>query len=616
MAETNDLVAHSRSINPAPKSIHLLNGSRFGGRYGFVTNQPYKIPKATWDAMKDDPQLFEPLVQWYVNDHYTNQLPRILELERYYQADNNIHYWLSNKRRNHADNRIAGGLPHYITNIQTGYEFGTPLKFGYTNQQDKADDGQPILDALDKFNQQSDEPYHEKVMGKNLCNTGRSYELLYVPKDSTDPQMAPIDPNSAFVVWSTDIDPVELFGVRYYVVNVMDQTNYMVEVYTDSQVFYFTAGDQPNSDWTLTQQVPHYFQAVPLTEFELNEERMGLWERKLDEIDGYDQSLSEMANSQEDFSNAMLMINGEVRNNSGKVEAMTGPNGKPIYIDNLTHGYTDQLKDKGGNSNPPVLVKKILDTKANVIYLKPFVYEQPNGTKAVSNTSASYLTKALDANEWQIYINQLLQDIHKDTNTPDTSDQNFAANASGVAMAYKLWGADQEMAMSETLYQRGLRRRLRMLALYWSLQASKTGVKVTDEQNPADNVKVTFTPNLPKNNQEIMTIAQGLVTSGTESKQTIRQTLAEVTGIPADQEAQRVEDEQKANSDQQTNDIATAIQKLHANGDQNNDSDDQNNNDPTDDSNNNGGDNNGDSQTGQKPDQKAGQPGQQKQPNN
>jgi len=93
MAETNDKTAHSLSINPKPNSISLLNCKRYGGRYAFDTNQRYNIPQATWDAIKDTPAAFEKLVQWYVNDHYTNQLPRILELERYNQADNNIHYW-------------------------------------------------------------------------------------------------------------------------------------------------------------------------------------------------------------------------------------------------------------------------------------------------------------------------------------------------------------------------------------------------------------------------------------------------------------------------------------------------------------------------------------------
>ncbi|MCW3779949.1 phage portal protein, partial [Levilactobacillus namurensis] len=71
-------------------------------------------------------------------------------------------------------------LARYITNIQVGYEFVTPLTFVYQNKDDDTDTGEGPMQALDDFNQNNDEPYHEKIIGKNLANTVRAYELLYV----------------------------------------------------------------------------------------------------------------------------------------------------------------------------------------------------------------------------------------------------------------------------------------------------------------------------------------------------------------------------------------------------------------------------------------------------
>lgn len=542
MAETNDLTAHYRSISIQPNSVSLLNGKRYGNRYQFQANQQYKIPTASWEALKPKSQSFIDLIQWYVNDHYTNQLPRILELERYYQADNNIHYWMSNKRKGKSDERITSGLPRYITNIRVGYEFGNPLTFGYTNSADENDDGETLLDTLDSFNRENDEPYHEKVMGKNLCNTGRAYELVYCAKDDNQPQITPIDPNQAFVVWSTDVNPVELFAVRYYAVNVMDQVNYQIEVYTNDHVYYYTAGDNPSSGWVLGNESEHSFGDVPLVEYILNDEHVGVWEPKLDEIDAYDQALSEMANSQEDFSNAMLMISGEVQNNTGKLEQMIGPNGKPLYIDNEKGGYTEQANDSNNRVNQVVMVQKVLDTHANVLYLRPYVYDQPNGTKLFNQTTAQYLTKQLNAQDWLTYINQLLADIHKDTNTPDVTDANFAANASGVAMSYKLWGIDQERATMQSLYQRGLMQRFKMLCQQWSFIK---GVEVTDDQY--SNLTISFTPNLPKNDSEIMQNISAVKNTGAISDTTIQEMAEQVTGIPADQEQQRMDDQKDAN---------------------------------------------------------------------
>ncbi|VDG31400.1 SPP1 family phage portal protein [Lactobacillus buchneri CD034] [Lactiplantibacillus mudanjiangensis] len=542
MAETNDLMAHYRSINPESNSITMLNGKRFGDRYQFQANQQYQIPADTWQALKPMSADFIEMIQWYVNDHYINQLPRILELERYYQADNNIHYWMSNKRRGKADKRITSGLPRYITNIRVGYEFGNPLTFGYSNQDDENDTGDNVLNALADFNRINDEPYHEKVMGKNLCNTGRAYELIYCAKGENAPQITPIDPNQAFVVWSTDVKPMELFAVRYYAVNVMDQVNYQIEIYTSDYIYYYQAGDNPASDWKLVLKVEHSFGDVPLIEYALNDEHVGVWEPKLDEIDEYDQSLSEMANSQADFSNAMLLINGEVQNNTGKLEQMIGPNGKPLYIDNLKGGYTSNPQDSAGKTNQVVMVQKVLDTHANVLYLRPYVYDQPNGSKMVSQTTAQYLTKQLSAQDWSTYINQLLADIHKDTNTPDTTDANFAANASGVAMSYKLWGVDQERDIMQSLYQRSLMQRLKLICQQWSFVE---GVDVQADQY--SNVTIAFTPNLPKNDSEIMQNISAVKSTGAVSDETIQEMAEQVTGIPADQEQQRMSDQKDAN---------------------------------------------------------------------
>ena len=110
--------------------------------------------------------------------------------------------------------------------------------------------------------------------------------------------------------------------------------------------------------------------------------------------------------------------------------------------------------------------------------------------------------------------------------------------------------------MSETLYQRGLRRRLRLLAIYWNY-VSSTGIKVTDDINPADNVTITFTPNLPKNNQETMTLIQGLNQTGKFSAQTLRELAEPITGIPADQEEERSDDE----GSQQDDRTATSWQR-------------------------------------------------------
>lgn len=584
MAETNDLNAHYRSIQTQPNSVPMLNGTRYA--LSFNENQQYQIPIEKWNEitqdMTDTPtDKFIQLAQWYVNDHYTWQVKRILNLERYYLGDSNIHYWKSDKKKR-ADNRIAGGLPRYITDWGIGYQFGNDLTFGYENKDDDTDDGQDLLDQIAAFNNNSDEPYHEKNMGKNIWNTGRSYELLYVPEGTTTPKMAFIDPSQAFVVYDTTVDKKPLFAVRYYAVNVMDEITYNIEVYTDKYIYYFNnEGAEPQADWgNPTSVQEHFFGEVPINEIDGNEERVGKWEPHLDKIDARDKSLSEMANSQEDFSNATLVISGDIEDT--KVEHLTDDNGNKLYYDSLTgasdaYSLDEFVFDNDGNEyhNKPVLVNHNHDLKSNIMVLKPSkIYgADGNGGVTVLPTSAQYLTKELNADEWKIYVDQLTQDIHKETNTPDMSDDNFVGNASGVAMAYKLMGSDQERVITETLYKRGIMRRLRLLCNYWNyLSGSNVNFNADDQStNPANNVTIKFTPNLPKNEQEIISNLVSLYDTGEISSQTFLENASQITGIPAEQESQRKSDEDEENAQQQAQLIQQTYESYTGHGSSSND---------------------------------------------
>lgn len=557
MAESNDYNQHARSINVEPKSLPGLNGVRYWNQFKY--NQPYNVPKEDWQPIyqtlnSDQPDwnAVEEFVGWYVNDHNVWQVPRILMLERYYLGDSDIHYWTSNKKQR-ADNRIAGGLPRYITNFGIGYEFGNDLTFGYENANDPNDDGQDLLDQIAAFNKNSDEPFHEKNMGRNLWNTGRAYELLYVPEGTNTPKMTFIDPSQAFVVYDTTVEKCPLFAVRYYLVNVQDEWFYRVELYTDNHIYYFKAGDAPQSDWTFQSSQEHFFGEVPINEIDANDNRIGKWEPHLDKIDARDKSISEMANSQEDFNNATLVVSGDVEDT--QVEHVRSDTGQLTYIDSITGElvFDEYQTDANGNEihNKPYIKKHEHDLKSNMMVVRPTKNWDGDNNVTYFPTQVSYLTKDLNLDEWMTFINQLTSDILRETNTPDLSDDNFVGNASGVAMAYKLMGSDQERVITETLYKRGIIRRLRLIANYWNtLSSSKSKVHFNaDDQstNPANNVAVKFTPNLPKNEAEIIANIVQLCNTGAISEETKLQLIAQITGIPAEQEKERLSDEADEN---------------------------------------------------------------------
>lgn len=515
----------------------LLNGKRWSPE----ANKAYVMPKDEFHTAFDSGNLqeMEQVVAYFVSRHYMIDSPRITKLQRYYLGDNDIHYWANDKKlRNRADNRIASGFAKFITNMRVGYMLGKPIQF---KPDDDNGDDSSVDDLLSQFNQENDEKYHEKVMKTNLSVTGRAYELLYAGDAEEDDEgnvktpdvkLRAIDPATAFVVYDTSIDRHSLFGVRYYTVEYNSRTISYVDVYTADMTYHFMSEDglttQSGSDYQLVSQEQTSFGAVPLTEYVNNESKTGDWESKLDEIDAYDLAMSEMANSEEDFANAKLVLNGDLD-----------------FSDNMVEVHNADGSVMVNDDGEPVKVPKI-DTKDQFLWLKPSVVPSSNGSNTVVPSSAEYLTKQINEAGWKTFIDQLSNDIHKDTNTPNTTDEAFSGQSSGVALMYKLFGEDQERSMQESLYTRGIMRRLRLLGNFW-----KKNFEINDA-NIMNSYVPHYTPNLPRNNSDIVNMVVQIANSNLVSEDTLREMISQVTGVSADAEKERINEEQEENEGQGT----------------------------------------------------------------
>lgn len=518
-------------------SRSLLNGKRWAPE----ANKEYVMPRSEFNTafQSNDLKAMAQVVAYFVARHYMIDSPRITKLQRYYLGDNDIHYWTNDKKiRNRADNRIASGFAKFITNMRVGYMLGKPIQF---KPDDDTGDDSSVDDLLSQFNQENDEKYHEKVMKTNLSVTGRAYELLYAGDAEEDDEgnvktpdvkLRAIDPATAFVVYDTSIDRHSLFGVRYYTVEYNSRTISYVDVYTADTTYHFMSEDglttQSGSDYQLVSQEQTSFGAVPLTEYVNNESKTGDWESKLDEIDAYDLAMSEMANSEEDFANAKLVLNGDLD-----------------FSDNMVEVHNADGSVMVNDDGEPVKVPKI-DTKDQFLWLKPSVVPSSNGSNTVVPSSAEYLTKQINETGWKTFIDQLSTDIHKDTNTPNTTDEAFSGQSSGVALMYKLFGEDQERSMQESLYTRGIMRRLRLLGNFW-----KKNFEINDA-NIMNSYVPHYTPNLPRNNSDIVNMVVQIANSNLVSEDTLREMISQVTGVSADAEKERINEEQEENEGQGT----------------------------------------------------------------
>lgn len=519
-----------------------FNG-RKNHRFDTEANRVYQMPVSFFNNVKDNPMSLYDVAYKFIRHHVDHQVHRIKVLQDYYLGETDIKKWPGSRNPENAHNQVATGFARYITNIRVGYFMGNDIQFKVTPEEDNQ---KSLADTIDEqikqFNQDSNESYIDEVIEKDLSVCGRAYDLVYVNENENTLNLAKVDPTTAFVVYDDSIKAKPLFAVRYYETGVLDDNlQEQYEIYTDSSLFkYHSNGGLPETNSpeqavVFDDSEPLFFGRVPLTEYKNNDERTGDWEPELDQMDALDKALSTMANFQEDFNDAAMVITGKFANMSDP-KYQLDKNGNPVV-------------NKDGSKVVLEPAHPLINPHNRMFYLKPYVTKAGiNGERSVVNPTLQYITKQYDSAGWSTYINFLINEIHKYTNTPNVNDPNFASNASGVAMSYKLWGSDQERKIQESLYKRGLHARLSACLTYWDKLNVIPGTN--DINTLVSMIEPDFTPNLPKNDDATAQLIQQLVNTGKFSDETIREIAESITGVTADAEQQRFDKQQKHEADQ------------------------------------------------------------------
>lgn len=518
--------------------MQIIN--RKSHRFDIEANREYKIPVSFFNSIRDNPMQLYQTAYKFIRHHVDHEVPRLKQLMDYYKAETNIKAWPGASNPKAAHNQIATGFARYITNIRVGYFMGNDIQYKITANDDESKSLEDKLtDLITHYNDASNTAYIDEMLKKDLSITGRAYDLVYANEGENTLNLAKVDPTTAFVVYDDSIKAKPLFAVRYYQTGVLDDDlTEQYEVYTDDTLFHYHSDggvpetNAPEQAVSFDSQEPLFFGRVPLTEYKNNDERVGDWEPELDQMDALDKAISTMANFQEDFNDAAMVI-------TGKFADMTDP----VY----------KLDENGnkvlGKDGKPIILEPAhprVNSHDKMFWLKPYVTQAAlNGERSVVNPTLQYVTKQYDANGWSTYTNFLINEIHKYTNTPNVNDPNFASNASGVAMSYKLWGSDQERKIQESLYKRGLRARLSACIAYWDKVNAIPGIN-NDLEAITDMVKPNFDPNLPKNDDATAQLLSSLASvPDMVSKQTLREIAERITGVSAADEQQRIDDEEK-----------------------------------------------------------------------
>ena len=371
----------------------------------------------------------------------------MLKLENYYNAKNEI---LSRTMRDTTkpNNKIANSYASYITDTLVGYFVGKPISYSGNDTN--------VLNELQMIFEYNDEADENAELAKNASIYGIAYELLYMNENVV--RFKSLDPKECIPIFDDTIDNNLLAFIRYYdnYDVVQDKTITIIEVITDKEtVRYSTTSTLGNL--TFIESYPHYFGMVPIAIYKNNEEESGDFEQVISLIDAYDKLESDSLNDFEYFVDAYLAL----------------------------YGFTAEPED-------------IAQMKENRVLLMD------------EGTSAEWLIKDTSDNNIENIKNRIDADIHKFAKCPNLADKEFASNASGVAIKFKLLGTENKVAIKERKFKRGLQQRLELLANIKGVLANGFDWRSID---------IIFTRNIPTNDTDIANMVNTL--SGIVSEETL-----------------------------------------------------------------------------------------------
>ena len=382
-------------------------------------------------------ELTDKVIKRIIETHRSSVLPRLQNLENYYNANNAI------KNRVMSDpskpnNKIANAYASYITDTLVGYFIGEPVT--YTSNDNV------LIQDLNMILEYNDEADENAELAKNASIYGVAYEMLYLSEEDKMIRFKSLNPKEVIPIFDKTVEQNLLAVMRYYedYDYVEDNTYTIVEVIDSKTVRRYKL----DTGLSLLEEYPHYFSMVPVAIFKNNEDETGDFEHVISLIDAYDKMESDSLNDFEYFVDAYLAL----------------------------YGFTADAED-------------IAQMKENRVLLMD------------EGTSAEWLIKQTSDAYVENMKNRLDKDIHKFAKCPNMSDEEFASNASGIAIKFKLLGTENLVSIKERKFKRGLQQRLELMSMINSVLREGFDWRAID---------IVFTRNIPSNDTDIANMVNTL----------------------------------------------------------------------------------------------------------
>ena len=367
------------------------------------------------DLLNEDGSIPIKLLVKSISEHIAIVNTKYKRLNKYYDGEHKIlERTLSSESL--PNNKIVANHAEYITDMATGYVFGTPVSY--------SGDGS---EELNNIFIEIDEDSHNNELALDLSIFGVGYELLYMNNEEVPySELAAVSPLSSFIVVDSTVKHKPIFGVTYFPKFDIDNNlkGYDVNVYTEINKTHYFFSNLTSESPDIIDIEEHYFNGIPLIEYKNNKKFKGDFEGVITLIDAYNLLQSDRVNDKEQVVDALLAVIGA---------------------------------SLGDDTDEKVETAKLLKE------LKIIELDQDGDAK--------WLVKNLNETEIEVLKNSLKDDIHEFSKVPCLTDENFVGNASGVAMKYKLLGFEQLGKTKERYFKQGLRQRLKLMSNIENIRA-------------------------------------------------------------------------------------------------------------------------------------------------
>ncbi|API89040.1 phage portal protein [Marinilactibacillus sp. 15R] len=450
------------------------------------------------------------LLEKFIQHHQEKQAPRIQELIDYAEGANHTILEGEQRRKEEdmSDVRAVHNFGKVISNFKRGYLVGIPIQVEYMDEEEDSE----VDQVLDKIAKENDFYNLNRSLVLDMSRTGRAFEIQYFNKNEKL-VVKRLDPTCTFAIYENNLDSEQICGIYYYSPDPFNQDDLYIDVYAANKVYHLVRDkegihkleDDPDNDFKAEQI--HGFEFPQITEHKNNDAGMGDYESELSLFDLYDAAQSDTANYMADLADAILALFGD----------MTFPDDVDTAEKQIEYMKTMR--------------------KARFMHLSP--PKNAEGEES-GNVDAKYLYKQYDVAGTEAYKSRLEKNIHEFTSTPDMNDEKFSGNNSGEAMKYKLIGLDQERVSTQALFEKGLRQRYRLISNIYPKIDTENGGVFSDFD--IAKLKITFTPNLPKSDSEIVKLIKEIYPM--ISDETAFKLLEKVTGVKPSEEKRRLADEE------------------------------------------------------------------------